>query len=77
MVCTPMPEMDIMMSKYGIGVVIEDATTDAVKRAVEKIHALDRNALQQRLIEFSRRFCWEEQEKIMIDAYKKHLFQRD
>ncbi len=77
MVCSPMPEMTALMSKYGIGVVIEEATSVAVKHAVEKINALDRNTLQQLLVEFNRHFCWEEQEKIMIDAYKKHLFRRD
>jgi glycosyltransferase involved in cell wall biosynthesis len=77
MICSPMREMTTLMTEYGIGVVIDAATPAAVGRAVRGIHGLQRDALRQRLVEFARRFCWEEQERVMIDAYQQHVFRRD
>lgn len=74
MICSPMREMTALMAEYGIGVVISDATPAALGRAVQEIHAFDRDALRQRLAEFTRRFCWQAQETVMIDAYQQHVF---
>lgn len=74
MICSPMLEMTALMAKYGIGVVIDAATPAAVGRAVQEIHALDCDALRQSLAEFTRHFCWQAQETVMIDAYQQHIF---
>lgn len=74
MICSPMREMTALMAEYNIGVVIRDTTSAALGHAVQQIHAFDRKALRQCLAEFTRCFSWQMQEKVMIEAYRKHIF---
>lgn len=73
MICSPMDEMAALVAEFGIGVVIDGATPEAIERAVKGICALKRDVLQQRMVEFAHRFCWEEQETVMIDAYQQYI----
>jgi glycosyltransferase involved in cell wall biosynthesis len=72
-ICSPMPEMAALMEDYGVGVVIRAATPAEVWRAVKEMRALDRDVLRQRLAVFTRRFCWQVQETVMINAYQQFV----
>ncbi|WP_443113626.1 glycosyltransferase [Herbaspirillum seropedicae] len=73
-ISSPLPEMRALMVEYRIGAVISDSTPTAVEHAVQEINTFDRDALRQHLAEFTRRFCWQEQEAVMMDAYQQHIF---
>lgn len=73
-ISSPLPEMTGLMAEYGIGAVIGDSTPAAVERALQEIHTCDRNALRQRLAKFTRRYCWQVEETVMIDAYHQYVF---
>jgi glycosyltransferase involved in cell wall biosynthesis len=73
-ICSSLPEMTALVAEYGIGEVIEDTTPAAVGIALKKIRSLDRDAQRQRLAKFTRRFCWQVQERLMIDAYQQYVF---
>ncbi len=72
-VCSPMPEMAALIQKYGIGTLIEATSPIGLWRALHRVSSFERRDLQMRLLEFKSRFCWEKEEIVMINAYKKYL----
>lgn len=66
-----MKEMSDYVRKNGAGVVCEDTTKEALINAVKSIDQFDRFSFHQHIEQVMKQYCWENQERIMIDAYKK------
>lgn len=67
-----MKEMSSFVTANKIGVITESENVDAVIEAILKITAMDLPALRENALQAAKRYNWEEQEKVMISAYK-HL----
>ena len=75
-VVTDMKEMSEYVRKNGIGIVCEGNTSDALIYAVRSMETFDFNAFHSRVETVKREYCWETQETVMIEGYKK-LHQRN
>lgn len=67
-----MKEMSSFVTTNNIGVVTESENVDAVIEAIFKITEMDLPALRENALQAAKLYNWEEQEKVMISAYK-HL----
>jgi glycosyltransferase involved in cell wall biosynthesis len=76
LVCSPVPEMASLVQNYKIGALIEDASPAGVMRAVQAVNSLDRVQLKLSFNNFNSSFRWEEQEKVMIEAYQIFVLNR-
>jgi glycosyltransferase involved in cell wall biosynthesis len=75
-ICSHLPEMASLVQKYKIGILLEDTSPAAVMRAVLAVNSMDRNKLNIFLNNFNILFRWEEQEKVMLQAYQQYIFNR-
>ena len=75
-VCSPMSEMSRLLLEYKIGALIDDASPISLRRSLTAVNSMDRDSLRLHFDEFNRRFNWEEQEKVMINAYQNYIFKR-
>jgi glycosyltransferase involved in cell wall biosynthesis len=75
-VCSSVPEMASLILNYKIGALIDHASPAGVMRAVQAVNSLDRDQLKLCFNDFNTLFRWEEQEKIMTNAYKQFILDR-
>jgi glycosyltransferase involved in cell wall biosynthesis len=75
-VCSPLPEMASLVLNYKIGALIDHASPAGVMRAVQAVNSLDRDQLKLCFNDFNSLFRWEEQEKIMTNAYQQFIYNR-
>ena len=75
-VCSPLPEMASLVLNYKIGALIDHASPAGVMRAVQAVNSLDRGQLKLCFYDFNSLFRWEEQEKIMTNAYQQFILNR-
>ena len=72
-IVTNLPELGRLASDNNIGILIEKNTKESFKNAITKAINLDKTQYQE-LIENIRKakkkYCWEKQEKILINTYK-------
>lgn len=66
-----MKEMSDYVRKNGAGVVCEDTSKEALIHAVKSMEQFDLNTFHQNVPKIMKQYCWENQEKIMIEAYQK------
>lgn len=64
-------EMKRIVEQENIGVVASENTPEALRRAIEKIVTLDRRLLLDNIIKLKTYYCWEEQEKTLLQTYKE------
>lgn len=72
-IATALPEMERIMTDEGIGVCLSDWSADAVVEALKAIDAMRGAELSTRLHRAAEKYCWEKQETVMIDAYRRLL----
>lgn len=70
-IVSDMIEMSNYVKKNGTGIVCEDTTAEALIESVKRMGDFDYKGFQERVESVKREYCWEKQEIIMIDAYKK------
>lgn len=68
------PEMRRVVEEYRIGVVLESLTGESLARALDEIDRLDRGVLAENLKRAASVFSWENQEKVMLGAYREHVW---
>ena len=78
MACLPvivsnMREMAAFVIENNVGVVAEDESREALIRAIEILLQRDSSELLARVNMTAEQYCWETQERIMIDAYRDLL----
>ena len=66
-----MKEMSEYVTHYGTGVIAHDTSKEALIAAVRSIDQFDMYQFKQNIEMVKNQFCWQTQEKIMIEAYKK------
>jgi glycosyltransferase involved in cell wall biosynthesis len=69
-VVSALPEMEAVVTKYGIGVCISEWTADSLVEALQKVDAMQGPDLALRLQAAAKEYCWEQQEVVMIDSYR-------
>lgn len=62
-------EMKRLVEEEGIGIVAEDNTVEGVKKAVEALLNQDYDAVQKNVFKSRKKYCWEEQEKVLKEIY--------
>lgn len=70
-IVTNMKEMSNYVKKNGTGIVCEGSTADALIESVKSMEHFDFKGFKDRVESVKREYCWEQQESIMIEAYKK------
>jgi glycosyltransferase involved in cell wall biosynthesis len=68
---TDLPEMGRLVRENGLGVTIEENSAEALSRAVEEAMKLDRSVVKKRLDRVRSIYCWENQEPVLLQAYRK------
>jgi len=75
MVVSDAPEMKKFVEKYGFGAAVDPNDTDAVVSAVKRL-AFDRNfynLVKRNMHEKKHLFCWENEEKKLLELYERVL----
>ena len=66
-----LPEMKKVVKDNGIGVVVKENTSSGLKDAIEKASLLDQEELHVNIKKVKEIYNWEEQEKVLLEAYRK------
>ncbi|MDR7152337.1 glycosyltransferase involved in cell wall biosynthesis [Hydrogenophaga palleronii] len=62
-------EMKRLIEQNNIGVVAESNDAEGFRRALASLQAMDYESLVSRVKTVRRRYCWEEQEKVLVEVY--------
>ena len=68
-----LPEMGRVLNEKNIGATIKEGAKTNIYQKLNEISSKDQDALFKDLANTAEKYCWENQEKIMIEAYKKHI----
>ena len=66
------PEMSRVVEKHQIGIVMQGLTVESLKNALESLALIEPEIMNKNLKRASEVYCWENQERAMINAYKHH-----
>lgn len=69
-----MKEMRELVEKYDMGIIVEDDKVNSMNNAIDKIVQSDIKQMKQNARVCAEENCWEKQEIIMINEYKRVLF---
>jgi glycosyltransferase involved in cell wall biosynthesis len=70
------PEMRRVVIENKIGIVLSELTPESLKQALDELARIDAGELKENIKNAASKFSWQNQERVMIDAYKKYLFQK-
>ncbi|BEE04074.1 glycosyltransferase family 4 protein [Aeromonas veronii] len=62
-------EMKRLVETEGVGIVAEENTVDGFKKAVEASLNQDYDTIQKNVFAVRKKYCWEEQEKVLKEIY--------
>jgi glycosyltransferase involved in cell wall biosynthesis len=62
-------EMKRLVETEGVGIVAETNTVEGFRQAVMDSLAQDYSAIQENVFEARKKYCWEEQEKVLKEIY--------
>jgi glycosyltransferase involved in cell wall biosynthesis len=66
------PEMSRVVKQHQIGFVMQDLTVEALKKALDSLARIKPKIMKKNLKKASEVYCWENQERAMINAYKRN-----
>jgi len=66
-----LPEMKKVVETYQVGVVAKSNDKEGLEKAILEATQLDKSELSQNIKKAKEIFNWEEQEKVLLDVYKK------
>lgn len=69
-ICSNLPEMRRFVEDFKLGVVAESTTVVGIKNAIEKITHNTQHQNKENLSKARKQYCWETQEKVLLDIYK-------
>lgn len=64
-------EMKRLIEQNNIGVVAQSNDAEGFRGALSSLQAMDYGTLVSRVKEVRRRYCWEEQEKVLAEVYRE------
>ncbi len=70
-IVNPMYELKTITTMYNLGLVSADESLDSIKSVIREIASLERSKFNNGLDLAAKKFCWEEQEKIIFEIYRK------
>ncbi|QSR36015.1 glycosyl transferase family 1 [Marinobacterium iners] len=62
-------EMKRLVETEGVGIVAEENTVEGFRKAVEASLIQDYDAIQKNVFSARKKYCWEEQEKVLKEIY--------
>jgi len=68
-IVSDLPEMKRIVEQYKVGLVADNSDPQALRDAVTSIHKLDKQATLANLEKIKKEFNWEQQEKVLLQAY--------
>ncbi len=68
---TNLEEMKYIVESEGIGVIAEQNTAEGIREAAKSLINLNLNLIKMNIMRVRKKFCWEEEEKILINLYKE------
>ena len=71
------PEMRSVVENRNIGIVLEKLTSNTISDALQKIHEIDLNTLSANLKSAADTYCWERQEKVMLEGHRKFVLKNE
>ncbi len=71
MLVSNLVEMKRLVDENGIGVVARSNDADGFRDALASMRSMDHATLVSRVKEARRRYCWEEQEKVLEEVYRE------
>lgn len=63
-------EMKRLVESEGVGIFAADNSIEGFKKAVKASLSQDYNSIQNNVYKTRKKFCWEEQEKVLLEAYE-------
>lgn len=66
-----LPEMAALVSQKGVGVITQDNSTLALKKSIDELLSLNYSELLKNVNEVRKQYCWERQEEVLIDIYRR------
>ena len=64
-------EMRRLVEEEGVGVVAEDNSVEGFRNAVRSSLDQDYRSVYENVLRARRKYCWEEQEKVLLEVYEK------
>lgn len=66
-----MEEMRNYVNEYSTGIVCEDTSKEELVKSIKQMDSFNMVSFKNNVPDVKQKFCWENQEKIMIEQYKK------
>lgn len=73
MLMSNLAEIGRLIRGYDCGQLVDDETQDGIAKAIENMLSSDLEKYSSNSLAMARRFNWEEQEKVLLSAYRKVL----
>ena len=70
-VVSNLPEMKKIVEEYKVGVIAKDNTPEVLQNAIMEASRLDLNMIQENIEKVREIYNWQEQEKVLLDLYKR------
>jgi glycosyltransferase involved in cell wall biosynthesis len=67
------PEMGHVVNENKIGIVLNELTPKSLKQALDELAHIDAGDLKENLKRAASKYSWKNQERVMINAYKRYL----
>jgi glycosyltransferase involved in cell wall biosynthesis len=72
-IVSKMKEMEEIVTKYHMGIVVDDSNTKSINNAIDKILKVNLREMKKNARRCAEEHSWEKQELKMIDEYKRVL----
>jgi glycosyltransferase involved in cell wall biosynthesis len=69
LITSNLPEMKSLIEAESVGVVAQENTVEGFRQAVRESLGQDYKIMQESVFEARKKYCWEEQEKILKEVY--------
>jgi glycosyltransferase involved in cell wall biosynthesis len=67
------PEMRRVVTENKIGIVLNELTPQSLRNALDELECMENGGLNENLKQAAIKYSWEEQERVMINAYGKYV----
>lgn len=67
------PEMRRVVYENKIGIVMNELTPKSLKQAFDELARIDAGDLKDNLKSAALKYSWHNQERVMLDAYRRYL----
>lgn len=72
-ICSDLPEMARLVRDHDIGFVTDCADVNRISATLKEVFSCDFSLYASRIERFAETYCWENEENVMLDAYREHV----